>query len=340
MIKCPVCKEEIEKTELCPMCGSAIDKYKGIKLTFSIISFFLGMSVIGVQSIFPSLFFVVLSIVLFPFFWNKIKTWSRCKNSLLFGVLISFVSCNHCAIRSVIEANAEKEQKRKEAMKADIDRRFKIQEFNENKQHIIAEAERLIEKKDYEGASVIVGPFTNIVQDDDFNRVCTTLQQKKEIEQNLKKMDQMVKYFNSIPESNYEEKYNVCNQIVEIFPDNVEYKTKRQYYEKLVESKKREEQVSLIVEKEKAEKKAKIESQFSSWNGAHKKVEALIKDSMHNPDSYKHVETRYKDMGTYLLIFTAFRGTNAFGGIIKNEMVVKVDYDGEVIEIVYAPGME
>lgn len=55
---------------------------------------------------------------------------------------------------------------------------------------------------------------------------------------------------------------------------------------------------------------------------------------MHNPDSYKHVETRYADEGDYILVATTFRGTNAFGGVVTNTVHAKFTIEGTFIEMV------
>ena len=76
-----------------------------------------------------------------------------------------------------------------------------------------------------------------------------------------------------------------------------------------------------------------IEKQFSAWDGSHIKLTRLIKDSMNDPDSYEHVETKYWDMKDHLIVNTTFRGKNAFGGTVKNTVKAKVSLDGENIEI-------
>lgn len=82
------------------------------------------------------------------------------------------------------------------------------------------------------------------------------------------------------------------------------------------------------------ERKKSIESQFSAWDGSHRTVEAYIKARMNNPDSYEHISTSYRDMGSYLLVSTAFRGTNAFGGVVPNHVQAKINIKtGEIIEI-------
>ncbi len=81
-------------------------------------------------------------------------------------------------------------------------------------------------------------------------------------------------------------------------------------------------------------RKEKIEEHFSAWDGSHRGLTKLIKKSMNDPDSYDHVETRYSDKGDHLIVKTTFRGKNAFGGVVKNWVIAKVDLDGNVIEVI------
>ena len=78
----------------------------------------------------------------------------------------------------------------------------------------------------------------------------------------------------------------------------------------------------------------RIETHFSAWDGSHRNLTKFIKESMNDPASYKHVETRYGDKGEYLIVVTTFRGKNAFGGVVKNSVTAKVDLDGNVISII------
>jgi hypothetical protein len=54
---------------------------------------------------------------------------------------------------------------------------------------------------------------------------------------------------------------------------------------------------------------------------------------MNDPASYDHVETRYSDHETFLIVTTKFRGKNAFGGLVINLLQAKVNLDGEVLEV-------
>ena len=80
-----------------------------------------------------------------------------------------------------------------------------------------------------------------------------------------------------------------------------------------------------------------IKSQFSRFDGSHRKLENFIQTQMNDPDSYEHVKTgRWGHQGTedYYLVRTTFRGKNAFGGMIINSVTAKVrKSDGAVLEI-------
>lgn len=75
----------------------------------------------------------------------------------------------------------------------------------------------------------------------------------------------------------------------------------------------------------------RIESQFSAWNGAHRNLETAVKQAMNDPDSYEHVDTTYTDRGDHVFIRMNFRGNNAFGGTVINQVVAKADLDGKII---------
>lgn len=77
-----------------------------------------------------------------------------------------------------------------------------------------------------------------------------------------------------------------------------------------------------------------IRKQFSSWDGSHYNLTELIKKSMNDPDSYEHVKTVYRDLGSKIIVTTTFRGNNAFGAKILNTVVAEVDEHGNVLNVV------
>lgn len=75
---------------------------------------------------------------------------------------------------------------------------------------------------------------------------------------------------------------------------------------------------------------AKLLDNFSAWDGSYYPLETLIKESMNDRDSYEHIETRYflvyyGAKRPHMRVSTAFRGKNAFGAVVRNEVSVKVD---------------
>ena len=80
-------------------------------------------------------------------------------------------------------------------------------------------------------------------------------------------------------------------------------------------------------------RRERIERHFSAWNGSHYGLTKVIKQSMNDPDSYDHVETTYGDKGDHLIVKTTFRGKNAFGGVVTNWVIAKVDLNGKVLKV-------
>lgn len=79
-----------------------------------------------------------------------------------------------------------------------------------------------------------------------------------------------------------------------------------------------------------------INEHFSGYDGSSPKLEAKIKENMNDPDSYEHVETRYKDNGKTLYVLTKFRGKNAFNATITKYAEGTVDMTtGDLIDWKY-----
>lgn len=76
--------------------------------------------------------------------------------------------------------------------------------------------------------------------------------------------------------------------------------------------------------------------QFSMWNGSHRKTVEYVKEHMHNPKSFKHVETHYIDYAEkgYRVIQMKYQGTNLFNAVVTNSIWVKVDLYGNVFEVI------
>ena len=74
-----------------------------------------------------------------------------------------------------------------------------------------------------------------------------------------------------------------------------------------------------------------IDNQFSAWDGSHIKLTREIKKGMNDPESFDHIETRFKDLGNEIVVHESFRGKNSFGGLVINKVVATVDIEGNVL---------
>lgn len=75
-----------------------------------------------------------------------------------------------------------------------------------------------------------------------------------------------------------------------------------------------------------------VEKFFSAWDGSHPGLERAVKESMNDPDSYDHVETRFRDDKETIYVIMKFRGKNAFGGTVQN--VASGTIDGNTGELI------
>jgi len=74
----------------------------------------------------------------------------------------------------------------------------------------------------------------------------------------------------------------------------------------------------------------RIEQQFDPIYGYHIESVETIKSTMHNPKSFKHVNTVSWDRGDHIAVETTFRGTNAFGAVVTNTVTLDFKLSGEV----------
>jgi len=68
-----------------------------------------------------------------------------------------------------------------------------------------------------------------------------------------------------------------------------------------------------------------VENCFNAWNGSHIALVRLVKENMHDPKSFEHVETSYKILGEEALIIMKYRGHNKLGVLVLNQVEVKVN---------------
>ena len=83
-----------------------------------------------------------------------------------------------------------------------------------------------------------------------------------------------------------------------------------------------------------------VSNQFSAWNGSHYKFVEVIKSRMNDDKSFEHVETRssgksaLENGDSIFLIEMTYKGTNKFGGIVKNTSFARSSISGKTFYIV------
>ncbi|MDD3770372.1 MAG: zinc ribbon domain-containing protein [Sulfuricurvum sp.] len=75
-----------------------------------------------------------------------------------------------------------------------------------------------------------------------------------------------------------------------------------------------------------------IETHFSA-GGEHYELARMVKESMHNPDSYEFVSGEHWTNSNGNFASLKYRGTNAFGGIVTEEVVATLDENGNIVSI-------
>lgn len=82
------------------------------------------------------------------------------------------------------------------------------------------------------------------------------------------------------------------------------------------------------------ERRKKVHDQFSDWDGSHPGLTDLVKESMKDPDSYKHLETSFVDKGDHIYVIMEYSGNNSFGARVPSRVEARVDFQGNVISVV------
>jgi len=219
-----------------------------------------------------------------------------------------------------ISAEIEKDEKEKleqiaieQAEEAARIKALNIKYFTNNKNEIIAKINKLVETEKYSSAVDLINKYVS-TNDPDLNKLKT-----------VPRTEQLIKELKGVKKANVNLNQALYEELVSLNPTNKTYKKKLAYYNKKIAAKAKATRLA-------AERKKKIDAQFSGWDGSHINLTKLIKESMNDPDSYDHVETVYWDQKNHLIVSTTFRGKNAFGAVVKDYIKAKVSLDGVILK--------
>lgn len=192
--------------------------------------------------------------------------------------------------------------------------------FGTNKQQVLEQIARLGEEKKFDEALALGQRYLKVVQDAELQAAAERITK-----------DSLLSKLHGKGLMSDRDRANAYEQLSRLDPANPTYAKKAGHYDKLADAVERQLAADIAKAERQAARKARLEKQFSGWDGAHRNVETEVKRTMKNPSSYEHVETRYTDLGKGMRIVTTFRGTNSFGGVVPNTVVATVDDDGNVL---------
>lgn len=80
-----------------------------------------------------------------------------------------------------------------------------------------------------------------------------------------------------------------------------------------------------------------VMDQFSAWDGSHFKLVELTKEGMNDASSFEHVKTSYAHINNVVTVIMQFRGKNAFGGMVLDDVAAEFTEDGQFIRFMKVP---
>ena len=199
----------------------------------------------------------------------------------------------------------------------DKDKKALISEFNSNKDNIFSQINQLITEEKYDEAISLVSKY-QVTEDEALLKLKDQVQAELTKTNTQKQITDLSNELSATPEPELQKRFDLYSKLLELVPDNSEYKTKH-------------DELQTILERQQI-----INAQFSGEDGAHRKLEKLIKFKIKDVSTYKHLETKYvENDDNTLTITTTFYGKKSNSGkITKNTVTAIVDSNGNPIRIV------
>ncbi|WP_313473974.1 hypothetical protein [Stutzerimonas kunmingensis] len=242
---------------------------------------------------------------------------------VIIGVLVALIGVGVDSQMREVRAAQEAEQQRiaKEAEQL----KERALEFLASRDALFYEARRDLEKKAFDKVVSSLSPYRH-VDDTELNELIAAGVAGQKQQRAAEQEKQLLASLNEMPQGAAGLRRDAYSTLSKLRPENAQYKTEHQKYAGLAKEEEQRAQAA-------AERRKRVEAQFSAWDGSHRGLERLVKQSMNDPDSYEHDQTKFVDKGDYLVVFMTFRGRNGFGGMVRNEVVANVDLNGNVLEV-------
>lgn len=234
------------------------------------------------------------------------KTWQRVLACFLGGCLI--VGVFWFFTQTSLSDGDNQIEKEKKAL---------ISEFNSNKENIFSQINQLITEEKYDEAISLASKY-QVTEDQALLKLKDQAQAELTKVNTQKQITDLSNELNTTPESELQKRFDLYSKLLELVPDNTEYKTKYAELKPIVE------------------RQQMISSQFTDENGVHRKLEKFIKFKLKDVSTYKHLETKYVENDDDTLTITiTFKGKkDGSNKITKNTVKAIVDLNGNPIRII------
>lgn len=255
---------------------------------------------------------------------------------LLGSTYLVFAQINNTEVLAKAQFEQTQREQREKAEAARLEQQAMAKqkaqtEFNDNSEQILAALKKSISSKDVPAGQVIVSKYTGNVADMRFIALSAEFSNMKSEVEREKAIADLLNQAKTLKADQYDAGIQIYQKLAALDPRNKQYQVKVERFTKLQKEAVEREQKAKAEAAAKAARQKKMEEQFSAWDGAHRNFERLIKAAMNDPDSYEHIETRYRDMGDRIRVSCKFRGRNGFGGMVVNTKIADFDIDGNFI---------
>lgn len=241
--------------------------------------------------------------------------------SLLALAVIGNVSRNIEADRIEAAAQAEKVAKLRVAQEK---RDALMAEFAANKPALLSDAQRLIAQGEPAVAQTLLAKFA-VLQDPEVDRLLALATRNARTAQSIKQLSDEL--------ANKPDKLRamaIYTELATLEPSNPLWPALMAENKPMADAMKAQQAKAETV----AARQEAVKRLFSGWDGSVRSVEEAIKLRLKDPDSYKHVETRFTDSGSgNVTVFTQYRARNSFNAVITGGATAVVAPTGELVSL-------
>ena len=221
-------------------------------------------------------------------------------------------------IMNRIEAHQKEEEAKAKILAARKLAKEKRDEFEANKPQLLEQVKRLIDQGKPDDALASLAKFVQY-KDPDISHVQQLAQTAKRIQA---LSDELATKPDAVRSLAIYEELKALQPSNPLWPAMIE-----EIHPRATEARIQQLQAQAVVDRAQAVKRL-----FSGWDGSVYVVEQAVKARLKDPDSYKHIETKYIDSGVgNIKVFTQYRARNSFNAVIPGTASAEVSPTGELI---------